>query len=405
MAEFDRVSDRLDEAQQPACPGQKAAIPGLGNISQPGPAFGAVTFGNCRAILDERHMELSLAAVNMYLDHLVETGVLTAALRPHFGAEEYLAYFQGEDPFRGLCRFLSGEKILDYNQAPTHEEPHSQESILAAARFIPRRRPCNWRIAFQFDQDGVLTRTPHEECWKAVFDEVLKAHGQALFTSKDYHTIISGRNRFEAIYDYLVQRGILPDTAASRCAAVVSRIPLVFEIADKKNRLVRARLKNDPIVRVSGMIELLVEVHEQYGIPASVVSASKSTNLATARAGIAQYLDVSLEGRVTEMLGIPGKPAGDVYRLAAQQLGIEPQSTVVFEDSPKGVAAAVAAKAGLVVGYAAPEISAELRKFGVNLHEQLEEAGAHVIVSDVRKELSIKAIVKKLGGEMGPTRV
>ena len=38
-----------------------------------------------------------------------------------------------------------------------------------------------------------------------------------------------------------------------------------------------------------------------------------------------------------------GKPAPDVYLLAAKQFGIEPHELLVFEDSPNGVQAAKAA--------------------------------------------------------------
>ena len=38
-----------------------------------------------------------------------------------------------------------------------------------------------------------------------------------------------------------------------------------------------------------------------------------------------------------------GKPAPDVYLLAAERLGVVPARCVVFEDAPPGVAAAVAA--------------------------------------------------------------
>ena len=43
-----------------------------------------------------------------------------------------------------------------------------------------------------------------------------------------------------------------------------------------------------------------------------------------------------------------GKPAPDGYRLAAQRLGVDPTSCVVFEDAPPGIAAGLAAGARVV---------------------------------------------------------
>jgi mannitol-1-/sugar-/sorbitol-6-phosphatase len=43
-----------------------------------------------------------------------------------------------------------------------------------------------------------------------------------------------------------------------------------------------------------------------------------------------------------------GKPAPDGYRLAAQRLGVDPASCVVFEDAPPGIAAGLAAGARVV---------------------------------------------------------
>ena len=35
--------------------------------------------------------------------------------------------------------------------------------------------------------------------------------------------------------------------------------------------------------------------------------------------------------------GLPGKPAPDVYLMAAQELGVQPCNCLVFEDIPKGI--------------------------------------------------------------------
>jgi HAD superfamily hydrolase (TIGR01509 family) len=67
-----------------------------------------------------------------------------------------------------------------------------------------------------------------------------------------------------------------------------------------------------------------------------------------------------------------GKPAPDVYLLAAQTLGVQPSACVVVEDTPPGVQAGVAA--GMTV-------------FGFCAHtpqEKLTAAGAHRTFDDLR---------------------
>jgi HAD superfamily hydrolase (TIGR01509 family) len=77
-------------------------------------------------------------------------------------------------------------------------------------------------------------------------------------------------------------------------------------------------------------------------------------------------------GRIFSVTQVPrGKPAPDVYLFAAQQLGAEPATCVVIEDTPPGVQAGVAA--GMTVfGYCAhtPEL-------------KLRGAGAHLTLDDM----------------------
>lgn len=349
----------------------------------------------CAEVADHASMQIATTAVGSYL-HFLAQRELCASPVPAFGPVEYVKYLQGQDTFDGLRRFLKDTGVLDYDKAPTYEEPNAQETVLAVARSIPIKRTTADGIALQFDQDGVLTRTPHEECWKVVFDKVLTKHGLPEFTSEDYHTVISGRNRFEAIYDYLVRKGILEDTAPDRLPATLSQIPLVYDIADEKNRLVRSRLKGEPVVRIEPTISLLSEGHDRWGLPTAVVSASKSTNLALSRAGITGLVDVVLEGRMTEIMGWTGKPAPDLYACGARLLGVRPEQTVVVEDAPKGMLAATAAHVGLRIGYADPAICEEMGRFGADLRKQLEEAGAHVVVSSLA-EITPREIMRRLG--------
>jgi HAD superfamily hydrolase (TIGR01509 family) len=75
------------------------------------------------------------------------------------------------------------------------------------------------------------------------------------------------------------------------------------------------------------------------GVPIAVASSSVRERLdrTLARAGLA--FEITIAGDEIEH----GKPAPDMFLLAAARLGVEPAACVVVEDSPPGVAAGVAA--------------------------------------------------------------
>jgi beta-phosphoglucomutase-like phosphatase (HAD superfamily) len=52
---------------------------------------------------------------------------------------------------------------------------------------------------------------------------------------------------------------------------------------------------------------------------------------------------------------IPGKPAPDIYLIAAKNIGIEPKDCVVFEDALSGINAAKAANIGKIIAVASKE--------------------------------------------------
>lgn len=62
-----------------------------------------------------------------------------------------------------------------------------------------------------------------------------------------------------------------------------------------------------------------------------------------------------------------GKPAPDIYRLAVERLGVEPATTLAFEDSGHGALAAIAAGLGVVVvpDLKAPEPAWQARSVAV----------------------------------------
>ncbi len=52
---------------------------------------------------------------------------------------------------------------------------------------------------------------------------------------------------------------------------------------------------------------------------------------------------------------IPGKPAPDIYKIAAQNLGLNPEDCIVIEDAISGINAAKAANIGMIIAIASIE--------------------------------------------------
>jgi HAD superfamily hydrolase (TIGR01509 family) len=77
------------------------------------------------------------------------------------------------------------------------------------------------------------------------------------------------------------------------------------------------------------------------GVPVAVASSSPRERLhrTLGRAGLLDAFDVVVSGDEVEH----GKPAPDMFLLAASRLGVEASACVVIEDSPPGVQAGLAA--------------------------------------------------------------
>ncbi len=90
-----------------------------------------------------------------------------------------------------------------------------------------------------------------------------------------------------------------------------------------------------------GAVELLTSLSDA-GLPIAVASSSPrlQVDLVLASTGVAPHVQASAAGDEVAAT----KPAPDVYLLALERLGVPPSAAVVaIEDSPAGVAAAVAA--------------------------------------------------------------
>jgi alpha,alpha-trehalase len=223
----------------------------------------------------------------------------------------------------------------------------SAVSVLARAR----------HDAVLFDLDGVVTETAHVHAasWKDAFDPLLerlsRAHGTRYLPfdpDRDYRATVDGKPREDGIRDFLASRGItLPEGAPEDAEDAAT----VHAVARRKNAAYHRRLDRAGVGVHRDALDLIRRARAA-GLRCAVVSASRNTAAVLAAAELSDLFDLRIDGRDLATAGLRGKPAPDLFLLAARRLNLDPARTVVLEDALAGVAAGRAGGFGLVVGVA-----------------------------------------------------
>jgi len=172
-------------------------------------------------------------------------------------------------------------------------------------------------IGVVFDCDGTLVDSEplSMDAWR----RTIEPYGYAI-TDADFLAVV-GRP-YTYTHSYLSERVTLPDPDA-----------LWPELRTELFELIDTRLRPfaDAVAAVADL--------EVRGVALAVASSSLRERLdrTLARAGL--DFAVTIAGDEVEH----GKPAPDMFLLAAERLGVDPSRCVVVEDSPAGVAAGRAA--------------------------------------------------------------
>jgi beta-phosphoglucomutase len=174
--------------------------------------------------------------------------------------------------------------------------------------------------AIIWDLDGVIidSSEQHRRSWQQ-----LAAETGVLFTDEDFWATFGRSNA--AIIPLFWGSHLPPEQVAS--------------LADRKEVHFRALLR-DNLRPLPGAIELMRAAHAA-GLKQSLASSAPMENITVIidGLGVRQWLDAIVSGdRLPH-----GKPAPDIFLLAAESLGIAPAHCLVIEDAPAGVAAAKAA--------------------------------------------------------------
>ena len=164
-----------------------------------------------------------------------------------------------------------------------------------------------------FDLDGVIVDTVplHFKAWQRMFNEYGKE-----FTFDDYKKKVDGIPRLDGC------RAILTDASPE----------IIDEASSKKQVFYLQYLKEDGVVVYDTTVALIKSLLS-HKIRTAVVSSSKNLHMILEKAGLADLFEVKLSGNdITK-----GKPDPQIFLMAAEQLGVDPKESVVFEDATLGV--------------------------------------------------------------------
>lgn len=172
-----------------------------------------------------------------------------------------------------------------------------------------------------FDWDGVVidSSAQHEKSWELLAEEIQKSlppgHFKAGFGKKNQE--------------------IIPNLLGWSTDPVE-----IQSLADRKEELYRELVRQQGVRILPGARELLIALQEA-SIPRSVGSSTPRSNLDAifAVTGLGELFTAVVSANdVTN-----GKPAPDVFLLAAKRLGLEPADCLVIEDAHVGIEAALSA--------------------------------------------------------------
>jgi HAD superfamily hydrolase (TIGR01509 family) len=144
-----------------------------------------------------------------------------------------------------------------------------------------------------------------------------------------------------------------------------------------KRALMRRRMTDEGMPKKPGADALLGALREA-GVPAALATSTDRERALWRinRCGWAQHFTALTFGDEVER----GKPAPDIFALAARRMGVRPQSCAALEDSPGGLAAARAAgmTAILIPDMKAPDDA--LRRVAHYVFDDLNAAARHIFI-------------------------
>ena len=171
-----------------------------------------------------------------------------------------------------------------------------------------------------FDMDGVLVHSMplHTKAW----EQYLRSLGVDV---SDLEQRMHGKRNTELVWEFL--GASVPEEVAVEHGAA-------------KERLFRELMREDPSqdFTIPGVNQFLARYQD---VPKAIGSNAEPQNIEfiLERLGLRRYFPITVDGSMVER----PKPFPDIYLKCAEKLGVNPANCIVFEDSPTGADAGLAA--------------------------------------------------------------
>lgn len=151
------------------------------------------------------------------------------------------------------------------------------------------------------------------------------------------------------------------------------------EIRDRVIESVAHDEIENPIEMKEGLLDIL-EMFQKHGVKMAVASSSPKEMILMnlKRSHLEKYFEVVVSGKDVKH----GKPAPDIFLLAAEKLGIDPKECYVFEDAYNGIQAGVSAGAQTIMVPDLLQPNNEIRNMLHAVCESLKEA-SYLVENDL----------------------
>lgn len=256
------------------------------------------------------------------------------------------------DASEGVRAFLE-KRAPKFTHAPPHL-PESPKASRASARREPGKPPFNVVV---FDMDGLLldSERPIRDAWITACHD----HGVA-FETEQYAQVI-GRNFKDS---EIILRELIDDDSVYE--QVVSQTVAAIE-----------RISNGAGFQLKpGAYDLLMALQARE-IRLAVASSSRRSEVRRrlTHAGVIDMFEAFACGDEV----VNGKPAPDLFLLAAERIGVEPGQCLVFEDSEAGAMGALGAGMGVVLVPDLQPPSTEVRMLAIDVLSELTQVDQDVM--------------------------